>query len=216
MYVQKRILMGSLVALTVAATGAIAYLATHNAAAAPVPADKAERDLERTVSEWREQERRHAEEMVKVRLALTECEENLATKEDELRSTKSELTLVRQRIKRTLEVLNQAQVPKKLLEEEKELSATERKCRADVLQARQQLLAADERTLQLGREQALTRDRIRARLEAAEAKLRSEQGIPQGNTSNELKQRLEDVEQILQRIRRDFAAFQKQSERRSP
>lgn len=212
MFAQNRIAVLSVVALIAVSVWAISCLVNREAEAAPIPAGKAARDLERAEREWRDQERHHAEEMVMARLDLFKSEEDLRTREEEWGSSKSDLRFTNKQIN----YLKPELVPQGLRDKAHVLSAKEQKLHDEAFKAREKVIAAEEKVRQLGRTQALTRDRIRARIEAAEDSLRSKQGLPHRNTSTELMHRLQDMEQNLERLRREVAELRKQLQHKKP
>lgn len=217
MFAQKRMVAVSLVALAVTATGVVSYMLVDKAGAAPVPAGNAARELERAEREWREQEKRHLEEMVKARLDLANQEEQLRIKEKEANALRSDLKHIQERIESArARYVQPGQVLQGLLDKEQNLSANIDKHRADLLKARQKSLLAQEKVWQLDREQARQRERLRTRLDAAEEKLRVEQGMAPANRSTDLQRRLQDVEQQLERLRRQLAELQRQVKPPSP
>jgi hypothetical protein len=216
MFAPKRLVVAALAALAVTTAGTISYMRITKAEAAPVPPGKAARDLERAEREWRDQENHHTEEMVKARLDLIKHEEQFRKLEQESSALRNELKDVRKRIDIFLGNARQPQVPQPLQNEEKELCAREEKLRAEVLKARRKIFVAEEKVWQLEREQARQRERLRARLEAAEDKLHEEQGVATGNRATDLQRRLQDVEQQLERLNRQLAELRKQVQQKSP
>lgn len=216
MFAQKRMTVLALVALTMTTAGTVSYMRISKAEAAPVPPGKAARDLERAEREWRDQEKRHTEEMVKARLDRIENEEQFQKVEQESSALRDDLKAVRNRIKICQEAHVRGEAPQPLLDKEKELCAKEEKLHADVLKARRKLLVVEETVWQLEREQARQRDRLRARLEAAEDKLHEEKGMPSGVRATDLQRRLQELEQQLERLNRQFAEFRKQMQQKSP
>jgi chromosome segregation ATPase len=196
MFAPKRILAVSMVILAAAAAGATFYALSQRAVLRA--ADKSATDLERAKQEWQEQERRHAEEMVKARMEVAEQEDQLHVLEQEWSAARADLGHVRKLIESALAKLAQPKVPQQLQREENELSAREQKFRADLLKARQKFFLAEEKMWQLAREQARQRDRLRARLDAAGEKRSGEPGAA-------LQRRLQETEHGLEMLHRQLA-----------
>lgn len=199
-----------LVVILVAITAwAVSSLPGYRAGTAPVPEDQSARDLEQAERKWRDQERHHMEEMVKARMDLAEQEDQLHFEEREWSSLKSDLSKLCKAIKAHLP----GKVPQAIQDEEKKLRGVEQLHRAALLDVRQRFFTAQERIWLLEREQARQRGRLRARLDAAEANICSNQRTMPGKGSPDLQRSLQEVERTVERLRREIAELHRQIQR---
>jgi hypothetical protein len=174
--------------------------------------------LEQAWNDWRMMERQQIRDHRETRQALAECKKQIVQAQQKLQKTQAQLLRLHDRLNdilRTVARPDQDSFIKQLHAEVKELENTKLQRKDRMEQAEKKYLDAEEALQVLEREQALRRDLMRTRIEAAEARLHPRASSEQG-WGQRIERRLEEMDRKLERLEGELSKLRRQLETRNP